>query len=380
MKSSPAAKNDSDRLPSLDGWRAVSILMVLGAHCRYTVGFPSAWSVPFLWLFDGDLGVRFFFVISGFLITWLMLVENGRYGWVSLKAFYARRALRILPVYFAFLLTVAGLQWWTAFSQSPLAWLGNLTFTTNFIPSGFTTEHLWSLSTEEQFYLLWPGLFVGLAIAFNRRHAWLTLAIPILAAPVCRMIGYTRHPAWLAPAMWHFSFFAFFDSLAVGCVTALVLFRKREWVKESIANHRGKVLSLGLILVLIPYALMKLRWLRPVTVPLGHTSQAFGFALLLLLSVLHPCWGAFRILNWRWVCRIGVLSYSIYIWQQLFCSDPQAFGFQPVWWLSFPGWLVPAFALGFVSYYGFESPFLKLRARLRRADHPCLQEKSRATP
>ncbi len=68
----------SERLPSLDGWRAASILMVLGAHCKFAADFPAALATPFLWLFDGNLGVRMFFVISGFLITWLMLVEHDR--------------------------------------------------------------------------------------------------------------------------------------------------------------------------------------------------------------------------------------------------------------------------------------------------------------
>src|SRR5882724_7345116 len=100
----------SSRLPSLDGWRAVSILMVLGAHCQHVNGFPNALHGTFSWLFDGNLGVRFFFIISGFLITWLMVLERDQTGGVNLRHFYARRALRILPVYFTFILALAGLQ------------------------------------------------------------------------------------------------------------------------------------------------------------------------------------------------------------------------------------------------------------------------------
>ena len=339
--------------------------MVLGAHCKFAAGFPAALTTPFFWLFDGDLGVRMFFVISGFLITWLMLLEHDRYGRVNLKAFYARRALRILPVYCAFLLTLAVLQWLTPYSRTGLAWFGNLTFTTNFLDSEFTGEHLWSLATEEQFYFLWPGLFVLFAIAATRRNAVRVLTVPLLAAPLCRVMGYKRYPALLAPLTAHFSFFSFFDSLAVGCAAAILLSRGRELVREHLENRPRKALVAGLTLVLVPYVLMKLHWLRPLMVPFAFSSQAFGFATLLLLSILFPEWGAFRILNWRWVCRIGVLSYSIYIWQQIFCSRPETFGLGAVWWLSFPGWLVPAFAVGFISYYGFERPFLKLRARWR---------------
>lgn len=358
--------NLSERLSSLDGWRAISILMVLGAHCHRTPGFPDTLRQPFTWLFDGDLGVRFFFVISGFLITWLMLLEHRHYGWVSLKAFYARRALRILPVYFAFLLTVAILQWLTPYRQSARAWAGNLTFTTNFLDSEFTTGHLWSLSTEEQFYLLWPGLFVLLAIGSNPGKAFRILGLAVVAAPVCRVIGYKGHPEFLFPVMRHFSFFAFFDSLAVGCAAAVLLATRRDLVSKHLESRPRRAAALGLMLVGIPYVLMKLRWLRPLTVPFGPSAQAFGLGLLLLLSVLFPRWGAFRGLNWRLVARIGVLSYSIYIWQQIFCTTPQVFGLRAVWWMSFPGWLVPVFVVSSISYYGFERPLLKLRARFRR--------------
>lgn len=223
-----------NRLASLDGWRAVSIIMVLGSHCKFSAGFPDDLAVPFEWLFDGDLGVRFFFVISGFLITWLMLNESHRQGRVSLKAFYVRRSLRILPVYCAFLLCVVGLQFFTRYQQSTLAWFGNLTFTTNFLGSEFTTGHLWSLSTEEQFYLLWPGIFSLLRLGSHSHQSLQLLAIPILIAPCCRVMGYTGYPACLSPMLGHFSFFAYFDSLAIGCAAAILLSRKPEAIKKFV--------------------------------------------------------------------------------------------------------------------------------------------------
>ena len=82
--------------------------MVLGSHCKVVAGFPKSLDRIFYWLFDGDLGVRCFFVISGFLITYLLLQENKQTGSVSLRKFYIRRVLRILPVYFAFLLACVG--------------------------------------------------------------------------------------------------------------------------------------------------------------------------------------------------------------------------------------------------------------------------------
>src|ERR1035438_9732252 len=119
------------RLPSLDGWRAVSIVLVLGGHTIFTTELRSLFS----WTFDGNLGVRCFFLISGLLITWLLILEHDRTRRVNLWHFYARRALRILPVYLAFLLVIALLVHFTPYHLSRTEWIGNLTFTRNFLGS-----------------------------------------------------------------------------------------------------------------------------------------------------------------------------------------------------------------------------------------------------
>jgi peptidoglycan/LPS O-acetylase OafA/YrhL len=362
----PSSPTTFCRLPSLDGWRAVSIGLVLAEHSKYTVGFPPAWKTAAKWLVDGGLGVRFFFVISGFLITWLMICEHDRTGQVNLKHFYARRALRILPVYYAFIIVLIGLQTFTQYVQPSTTWIGNLTFTTNFLPLHWTSGHLWSLSTEEQFYLIWPGLFLICGFAANMRRAAFVLAIPILLAPLIRVSTYLKaYPSILTPIFSEPSFFFNFDSLAVGCASAILLSRNREAIQRQLQSRPIAVALLAITLILTPHILTRLFLAGIITVPLGYSMQAVGFALLLLQSVFLPEWGLYRALNWPWVCRLGVLSYSIYIWQQIFCSDPATFGFTKVWWMSFPGWLVPSIAVASISYYGLEKPLLRLRARFR---------------
>ena len=354
----------------MDGWRAVSIALVLGSHNLFVSGFPDKLRPLFYWAFDGNLGVRCFFTISGLLITWLMIVENNQTGRVNLRHFYVRRAFRILPVYFGFLLTLGMLQWFTPYALNRIGWIGNLTFTRNFIGSDFTSDHLWSLSVEEQFYVLWPMLFVAFGLAANSRILRI-LAIPVLMAPISRVIGYKTFPAFLAPVFRGYSFFSFFDALAVGCACAILLSRRRKDIDNMIKARPGTVFSVGLALLLVTYVLIKLSpkvaLLRAVLVPLGPTAQAFGFAILVLHSIISPQWGVYRVLNYGWVRQIGVVSYSIYIWQQLFCTKPHVFGLGNVWWMSFPFWLLPVFTLAFISYYGFERPFLRLRARFREA-------------
>lgn len=311
-------------------------------------------------------GGAIFFTISGFLITWLMIVEKETTGHVNLFHFYARRALRILPVYFAFLGVLAILQLVTPMRQVAATWIGNLTFTTNFCPIGWPSGHLWSLAVEEQFYLLWPGLFLLCGTGARTRRLIILFCAVIIVAPVCRVITYKQLcPASLSWAFTHFSFFNYFDSLAVGCAGAVVAARKREFIQTRLVAMGSWVTVVGFLLILVPYLAEALHLPGRIYVFFRNSMQGFGFGLLLLDSVFLPWKPVYRWLNWSWVRFIGVLSYSIYIWQQLFWIPPEEFGMKPAWWMSFPGWILSALVTGTISYYGFERPLLKMRARFR---------------
>ena len=100
-----------------------------------------------------------------------------------------------------------------------------------------------------------------------------------------------------------------------------------------------------------------------VMVPLARTFQTIGFTLLLILSIFSPRY--FKPLNWRIVRQVGVLSYSIYIWQMLFCTPPQAYGLERAWFLSFYGWWWAVLLVAVCSYYCLEKPLMSLRRRFR---------------
>jgi peptidoglycan/LPS O-acetylase OafA/YrhL len=309
----------SERLPSLDGWRAFSIALVLVGHSTRAAGFPAEWLPAFNWLSFGGFGVRTFFVISGFLITWLMLREEHHRGGISLRRFYARRALRILPVYFAFLGVVAAAQCFTPFSQDRGAWLANLTFTTGLFSWGgdgipWTTGHLWSLAVEEQFYIVWPVVFVSLSLGAKTSLALAILALPVLLAPVCRVIGYVGlAPGALSEFFGSYAFTSNFDALAIGCGAAILLFHHPDKVGRFVLGRARAVAVAGVLLVVVPHVVSGLLVAGYLTVPFAATLQSVGVVLLILQSVLRPKSGVYPLLNLRMVAWIGVLSYSLYM-------------------------------------------------------------------
>ena len=351
------------RLQSIGGWRAVSIILVLGGHLHFSNAFPAADERVVGWFFDGNLGVRFFFVISGFLITHLLLQEHELTGAVNLKNFYIRRALRILPVCYVFLLVVLLFQLFTSWKQPVANWLANIFFMTDFISSPRATGHLWSLGVEEKFYLIWPFLLVAAGCQNKKRLRYL-LAIPLITTPICRWItqAHLATPA-LHPFFQFFPFFNYCDSLAVGCLAA-VFFTQKNFI-----GRPGKIqrLVLAVALIVVPQILYSLGIYPGMSYMLGPSCQAVGFALLLLQSIGEP--SQFKPLNSAVMTHIGVLSYSIYIWQQICWSREVTASSPRYWYFALLMSLTLIYVVSAASYYGLEKPLMGLRARFRKVSN-----------
>jgi peptidoglycan/LPS O-acetylase OafA/YrhL len=196
------------RIPSLNGLRALSILMVLAGHAAMCAGFKSWWLGIYTYA-----GVLVFFVVSGYLITTLMLREAEQTGTVNVGAFYIRRAWRILPVAYAYLLIITLVQYRQfSWSDIALSWTYLTSYGVSFGEFPWDLDHLWSLSVEEQFYLLWPLFFV-LGIRWTKAAAWAA----VLIAPIFRY--FCAHYALDKAAL--FSFPGVVDSIATGCLIAL---------------------------------------------------------------------------------------------------------------------------------------------------------------
>ena len=322
--------------------RALSILIVFAAHLGGTRHAPATPT------FLGDFGVRAFFVISGFLITTLLMRERAKTGRISLSGFYVRRFFRIVPAFYFYLGCVVAARslGWLEVSNADLAFAA--TYTMNFhAQRAWWVGHLWSLAVEEQFYFLWPAMMRVLGNARARTAA----IVAIVLAPVLRVVA-TR--LWPSLSDLNDQAFPFvFDSLAIGCLLALA--RERlEAMPRLIAFLDSKLFWLAPIACLAAFTIEK----PIISLGIGLSLGNLGIALVILKCVREPHTMFGRFLESAPLVWIGTLSYSLYLWQQPFLDRHST-----EWYASFPQNLGFATVAALVSYYLVERPVLNWRAR-----------------
>jgi peptidoglycan/LPS O-acetylase OafA/YrhL len=360
--------NLSVHIPSLSGLRGLSILLVIFAHAVTTQGAPIWLDKPYFASL-GNIGVRIFFVISGFLITTLLVREYEKTGKISLKDFYIRRAFRILPaafvyiglIWIAYLFDLIDLRFHlaskTTQSSAIPGLLHALSFTYNYVPDyNWYFNHLWSLSVEEQFYLLWPLIVVF--CGFKRASA-VGLAI-LLASPIIRfsMLHHFQMPIVSLSR----EFQAVADALLIGCLASIYFnqIRSRPTLSWFI-DHLGWIAA-GL---LIAAGYLSAYLSRDFAAIIGQSLGNFGACLLLLNVVSNEKSIIARVLRWRVFVWLGLISYSLYLWQQ-----PFLFYFAKTPETSFPVNIILAFGAALLSYHWVEKPALKLRHTLAARREP----------
>ncbi|PYN85802.1 MAG: acyltransferase [Candidatus Rokuibacteriota bacterium] len=344
-----------DRIASLDGLRAISIGLVLFGHLLGTSSFFLSLEAN-KHLALGELGVRVFFVISGFLITNLLLTELAATGRIHIGRFYLRRTFRIFPPYYVFILALAlaELPRWIELAPGDL--VHTLTYTSNYHATrSWNVGHTWSLSVEEQFYLLWPALLVLLG---GRRAVWVA-ALFVLAAPLIRL-GLWELTVSAREGVGH-RFETVADSIAVGCV----LSGARAWLHRQPLYRRvlgSQWLLLAPVVVVLSGALAQ----HPrIDFFVGFTLRNVLVALCIDRWVTDPSDRVGRVLNSRPFVFVGLISYSIYLWQQLFLNRYTA-----SLSTSFPVNITLAVVAALASYYLVERPSLRLRQRVERVLFP----------
>ena len=313
-----------------------------------------------IWLtISGDMGVYVFFVISGFLITTLLLQEKKLKGSISFKRFIARRFLRLLPPLLIFYLTIIILMLTGALESNFFSLGISAIYLYNFIPNRFyVTElgHTWSLSVEEQFYFIWP-----LVVKFLNRNQLLIVAgfaftlsaVFIFVAPQIEM-NFKGQMVFIVDkfktARW---FFPAIAPVMSGSTMALLMHNNLTQIKKIISNKLSLLLALALILA--PF------WLP---FPLRNylvLLQSPGIAIM-LAHVYYNQKGIFAgFLEWPPLSYIGKMSYGIYVWQGLFLRTGPG---GELWIQQFPQNLILTFVLAMFSYELMEKPIKKIRAQL----------------
>jgi peptidoglycan/LPS O-acetylase OafA/YrhL len=296
------AYRSRSRLGSLDGLRCLCILAVIWHHAPWWTSIPNA---PTLFG-RGFVGVDFFFVLSGFLITTLLLREEEARATFSLQAFYWRRALRILPVYFFVVTLVAAYYILVKGQHEHLSILPYYyVFLSNFLPDHIPLlSPTWSLSVEEQYYLIWPlALLIlprrlipwvlGFAVALNVLSAMGVLGIP--AIEVGQLVLSLPNSTY-APIL-------------IGSALALVLNSGRGFAVlwPLLGSRFAALAALGAVVVLLQVLPGDLRGLPNLVL---HLAMAAALAAL----VMRDGHQLSRALSWRPVARIGEISYGIYLY------------------------------------------------------------------
>ncbi|HEY9178499.1 MAG TPA: acyltransferase [Flavipsychrobacter sp.] len=309
--------------PNLNGIRFLAALVVIIHHvemAKYWFDLPNIYNTSFVGGVFGELGIILFFVLSGFLITYLLLEEHRRTGTIGIKAFYMRRILRIWPVYYLVVIfslfilpnfhffDIPGLseQINDGFFLKSLAYM-------SFLPNlGYTLyEHIpyatqtWSVGVEEQFYLLWPVLMLYAVRRQKVLQALVATVVVYLLVKTAAVLGHVAYPSsvpmlksWL---FWdHFSI----DCMALGGISAYLLFYRKEKVLKILYN---KYLQAFL------YTVLAIITLKGLIIP-WYSKELFAIIFMVLILNLAANKNTIISLEYKPLNYLGKISYGLYMY------------------------------------------------------------------
>jgi peptidoglycan/LPS O-acetylase OafA/YrhL len=344
----------SNYLPTLDGWRALSVIAVMLNHDS----IHSFGSLSDRWLNEhGHIGVDVFFAISGILICSRLLDEERERGRISLTGFYIRRVTRIMPPAIFYLCVIAILAGLSLIRVDLGSWLGSLLFYRNYtflLGNGSSeiswyTGHFWSLSVEEHFYIFLPSLLV----LTKKRYRILTLLVFIVLVMLrCGMELHTR--PW---TLVQFHTDVRLNSLLIPALFAVMVAKPGMREKFRVILRFWPLAAVGVILILTYWR--------------ESFGQVYGIAIfmpcIVLGSVLNPTGIIARFLELGLLRYIGRISYSLYLWQQLFfishfAPNARGLGILQEWPLS----IIMTFFCAIMSYHLLERPTSRFGHRLAR--------------
>jgi len=341
--------------------------MVLLSHSLGT--FPVddwswyRWLEPLRGFFNGEYGVEIFFVLSGYLITSILLREYDAIGKIDIRAFYIRRILRIFPPFYLFLLFVVALGWMGVLQISGTVFAFAATHLLNYgqaillffrqpgidSPDYWFVGHLWSLSMEEQFYWMWP-----LTLLFLLRARWYgILAAFVLALPLIRVASYFLVPGLRGQLMMMLHTAS--DGIFSGCLLAICLARHPQLCRKLLLSPWAVAGVVFYFYEIDPF--VGLAMPRGYGLLVGTTLAVGAITLIVANLVLQreDTWYN-RLLGSGPLVFLGQISYSVYLWQQIYLTSLNT-TFLGKWPLN----LVAAVVTGWVSYRLVELPCIRIK-------------------
>src|SRR5215472_7839400 len=357
------ARRESLYIPSLDGIRACSVMVVFAAHAGLRGLIP------------GDFGVTVFFFLSGYLITTLLRMEHEQTGAISFRAFYLRRVLRIFPPFYlvlivATLLTAVGALPAPGLHLRPEALAAQALYLTNYylIQNGWFVGHapgtyiFWSLCIEEHFYLAFPLLYVLLLrlTPSRRRQALVLGGICALVLAWRLVLVFPLHASYDRTYM---ATDTRIDSILFGCI--LGVFANPLLDSTRVRSERWRFIwfPLGLAGLLVSFLVRAPSFQQSV----AYSLQGLCLFPLFIAAVRYHGWELFQLLNLRWVKFVGVLSYSMYLVHPEVLSGVESWAPRML-----PGVVKAAvglaltLAIAYAIYRLVEKPAARLRRRLSR--------------
>jgi peptidoglycan/LPS O-acetylase OafA/YrhL len=339
------------RLPELDGWRAISVLLVIQSHflVYQHTGILSRHARAVAIAHNGGaLGVKIFFVISGFVICRLLIAEESHDGSVSLKAFYYRRMFRILPPFLVYLGTISLLLCAGLIADHWSAILGAAVFTydIHLWPFSWFVGHLWSLAVEEQFYVTFPVIFL---MTPKRWRSQMILGIFCMLGLWHLFMAYTE-----------IDFRVSGETLAgFGCICCGVFMAIHEaWVRRM-AGLAPALVIVSIVFALSFFPVVAKQW-QSALYENWIVPPAIGLMLLFSLE-RGPLLRAF--LRSAPAQAVGITSYGVYLWQQLFTAPR---GYFPIASWAATMLLPLLFLVVPLSYYWIEKPAMRYGQLLSR--------------
>jgi peptidoglycan/LPS O-acetylase OafA/YrhL len=299
-----AAPRDSGHIRALDGIRGLAVLLVFGYHAFQRTILPVSPATSFLQKLAsaGWVGVDMFFVLSGFLITTILL--DARTTQNYFKVFYVRRALRIFPLYYLVLIGVmlfmpgnytprAQLWYWLNLSNIPTAY--------GRVMAG-ALLHFWSLGIEEQFYMVWPSLIRWFKVRFV---AYFSIVAIVGLFIVRNLPVVLRWNDRWPELIYRFTLFRI-DTLCAGALLAIIVKYRPAWIEDR------RILRIVFVVSLCVFIASGTSYLQPTVIRFGYTALVFCFSSLVALALFAGSWTS-RIFSVTPLRILGKYSYAFYL-------------------------------------------------------------------